>query len=316
MPLAQRLQEVEIALWLDPTDPFTRDLYAWWLLEEGREEEGRRELSQSLFFSPALSTHSFLSENPLPKLAAEEQQAVEEGLQRALVAGNLEAVGGLGSFYAALGRFADQGRLYEEVAQKEEETPVRVQYLLNAGLAYNRAGDAERAETIFRRVIAAAPQDLRAYQYLATQVFAPRGKLDLAKAVIAEGIQKGADPLALSFSLAEAAQRAGKRADAKAALLQALTFQPSSADAQFRLGLLYLQEQNFDRAALALRKVADLRPDDASAFYHLGLAEEGRYQFFAAGKAYARAVELAPDNTGFRARYEAFQRKVAEQKRP
>lgn len=134
----------------------------------------------------------------------------------------------------------------------------------------------------------------------------------LAKAVISEGIKKGADPLSLSLSLAEAAQKAGDQEEAKATLLQALTLQPLSFEAHFRLGLLYLQERNFDRAALSLRKAADLNPRSAPAFYHLGLAEEGRYRFFAAEQAYVRAVALAPDNTGFQRRYEAFLQKVAE----
>jgi Tfp pilus assembly protein PilF len=75
---------------------------------------------------------------------------------------------------------------------------------------------------------------------------------------------------------------------------------------------VYLQERNFDRAALSLRKAADVDPSSATAFYYLGLAEEARYQFFAAEKAYARAITLAPDDADLQRHYEAFLRKVAE----
>src|SRR5262249_50695188 len=98
------------------------------------------------------------------------------------------------------------------------------------------------------------------------------------------------------------------------AVQKALALRQFSFEANFHLGLLYLQEKNFDRAALWLRKAISLRPGDASAFYYLGVAEEGRYRFFDAQRAYAQAVELAPDNMNFRAHYQTFQRKVAEQK--
>ncbi len=310
------LKELESALWLNPLDPFTRDLYAGVLTSHGREEEGLQEMTRSVAFAPSRAVHLHLHDKLISSLSERQKQAVEEGFKQALASGYEGAVEGLGDFYAAFARFPETGKLYEEAALREQDPDEQMSYLLNAGLAYARAEEMEKAETLLRQVTKITPQDPRAYQYLATRVFAAKGDVALAKAVVSEGKKMGADAFSLSLSLAEAAQKVGDLQEARAALQEALSLQPSSFDANFRLGLVYLQENNFDRATLALRKAAKLRPDAASAFYHLGVAEERRYQFSAAQQAYARAVELAPDNAGFQERYQAFQRKVAQQTQP
>lgn len=314
-PTEDWLKELQIALWLAPLNPYTHDLYAAGLAEQGRNEEALQEMTRSISVAPVLAAHLYLNDDGLSSLSQREADAVEEGFKQALTSGYEGAVDGLGTFYMAVERFADAGKLYEEAALREEED-AQLRYLLKAGSAYARAEDEgkERAEALFRQAAQLAPQDPRAYQYLAVQVFAPQGDVASAKTVVAEGIHNGADRLTLFLSLAEAAQKAGDRKEAKEALQKALALRQSSFEANYRLGLLYLREKDFNRATLLLRKAAHLRPDSASAFFNLGLAEEGRYQFFDAQKAYARAVELAPNNMSFRVRYQTFQRKVAEQK--
>jgi O-antigen ligase/tetratricopeptide (TPR) repeat protein len=316
---AAQLKELQIGLWLDPLNPQIRDFYAAELADQGREEEALQEVTHSISLAPILGSHLYLhdlQEQGVSSLSEAEADAVEEGFKQALNSDYAGAVDGLGTFYTAAKRFTEAGRLYEEAALREEETEVQLRYLLNAGLAYARTEGEERekAETLLRQAATISPQDPRPYQYLAVQVFAPRGDVASAKAVIAEGIKNRADTLSLFLSLAEAAQKAGDRKEAKTALQKALALRRFSFEAHFRLGLVYLQEKNFDRAALWLHKATTLRSDDASAFYYLGVAEEKRYQFFEAQRAYARAVELDPDNMNFHSRYAAFQRKVAAQK--
>lgn len=309
--LPNQFDRLETALWLDPMNPYARDLYAQSLLQKGEEEEGLKEITRSVFFSPLLSTHPYLGPRFIPWLSAEEQKAVEKGFQQAVMFGTPWAVGEFAAFYSVLGRFSEEGRVYEEAALPEQEADTRLDYLLNAGLAYARAGEGEKATILLQRAKGLAPQDPRAYQYLATQVFARGGDVAAAKAAVAEGIEKGADPFPLYLSLGEAAQTAKDREEAKAALQQALKLRPASFDAHWRLGLLHWQERNFDRAVLSLRRAVDANPHSALAFFYLGLAEEGRYQWSAAKQAYARAAELAPKDSGFQSHYETFLRKMA-----
>lgn len=313
-PSSLRQEALEAALWLDAKNAVARDLYATSLLRQGQEDEGLRQTSLSVFFTPSLSAHWYLNPRLLPWLPAGEKRAIEEGLQEAVDAGSNEAVLGLGTFYASLGRFSDEGKLYETATLHENPSAQQLTFLLSAGQAYAHAKAEEQAEHVLRRAIVVAPQDARAYQYLATAVFAPRGDLSAAKTITSEGLQNGADPVALFLTLAEAAQTVGDREEAKAALQQALKFQPFSFEVHEQLGLVYLQERNCDRAALVLRKATNLSPTVAIAFYYLGLAEEGCYRFFDAEKAYARAVTLEPDNRDFRKRYEEFRQKMVDAK--
>ncbi|MGH7771555.1 MAG: tetratricopeptide repeat protein, partial [Candidatus Binatia bacterium] len=287
-----------------------RDLYALALLRMGRKEEGLKEVTRSVLYSPSLSTHFYLGDTLPPWLSQKEKEAVEEGFKKALASEYAGAMEGLASFYARLGRFTDEGKLYEQAALKMKDPATKAGHLLNAGLAYVKVNEGKKAEALFRQAVLTVPQDSRPYHQLAL-IFAARGELDAAKTVVSEGIGNGADPLSLYFSLAEAAQKAGNREEEKSALLKALDHRPSSSETVFRLGSLNLQENNFDRAALYFSKAANMNPNSAAAFYHLGLAEEGRYQFVAAGKAYARALELLPHNIEFQQRYEAFRLKVA-----
>jgi O-antigen ligase/tetratricopeptide (TPR) repeat protein len=312
-PPARWLAELRIAAWLDPGNPAIHDCYAHSLLQNGQEQEGLRELSQSVFFSPRRSTHAYLEPRLLPWLSAKEHGAVEEGFQQAVAFGLEDAVPEFGAFYHTLGRFAEEGALYETAALRYFLPRARADRILRAARAYVRAGALDKAEALFRQAAELIPTDPGPYHYLALWIFAPHKDLRSAQLVIAEGIRQGADPFALALTLAEAAKKIGNLEEAEAALLRALTLRPSSYDVQVQLGLLYLQQGRAARAALALRQASELNPQAAEAFYHLGVAEETRYQFFAAEKAYARAVALAPDNRNFRKRYEELLQKMNDQ---
>jgi tetratricopeptide (TPR) repeat protein len=311
-PLARRLAELEIALWLNPHEPYSRDLYAQALLQLGREQEGLREMARSLFFAPRLADHEYLSSETIGLLKEHEQRAVEEGLRNAVTRRYDGAVGELAALYKTFERHAEAALLYEEAARGAVSVTERLAALLNAGLAFARAGEGDRAETCFRQAMHLAPRDPRPYRYLALFVFAAQADLARAKAVVSEGMRNGAEPTALLLALSESARKTGDREMAKTLLTEALKHRGPTFAMLSALGQLYLEEQNLNRAAVAFRKAAKLRPDNTSILYQLALAEEGRAQFAAAEQAYARALSLEPRNETMRQRYQAFQRKTME----
>jgi tetratricopeptide (TPR) repeat protein len=313
-PSARWLEELRLAVWLDPGSPAIRDFYAQSLLQQGKEKEGLYEISQSVFFSPTLSTHSYLAPRILPWLSTKELKAVEEGLQQAVALGIEEAMPELGAFYHLLGRFAEEGALYETAVLRYPTSQGKADMILRAARTYAQDGALDKAEALFRHAAHLIPADPGPYHYLALWIFAPRKDLQSAQSIIAEGIEQGADPFALSLSLAETARKIGALEDAEAALRRALALRPSSYDAHLQLGLLYLQQNRADRAALILRRAADLNSSNAEAFYYLGVAEEARSQSFAAEKAYSRAIELDPNNGNFRKQYEEFLQKMNNQR--
>ena len=142
-----------------------------------------------------------------------------------------------------------------------------------------------------------------------------KAALSSAKAEIERSSRTGQDPFPLYLLLADAARIAGDRDEEKVALLAAVDLRPRSSDTLFRLANVYMQENNFDRAASYYRTIANINPNSAEVFYQLAVAEEGRYGFAEAEKAYARALELAPDNKGVQNRYEELKRKVAQSRK-
>jgi tetratricopeptide (TPR) repeat protein len=356
VPLDWQMSEAGIALWLDPSNPYLRDLYASILLRLGKTDQGLSEITQSVFNSPSLSTHFYLRENLLPWLSTGEQKAVEEGFKEALARGYPQALGDFAVFYARLDRFSDQGMLYEQAAAKESDGQKKAEVMINSGLAYAKAGQENKAERLFRDVIKTLPNDPRAYQHLVTAIYGVKKDLAGAQEIVSYGIKNGVPPFSLYLALAQAAQQAGRPDEVKASLqsakteversanngedpypryllladaargagdreqeiavlVQALELRPRSSDTLFRLAGVYMQENNFDRAALYYSKIANINPNSPDVYYSLAVAEEGRYRFAEADKAYARAVELAPENDNYRQRYESFRGRVEQNRK-
>jgi tetratricopeptide (TPR) repeat protein/O-antigen ligase len=305
-PLTLQQSALAAALWLAPGHAYARDLYAATFFREGKKKEGLEQTTLSVFHTPEGAAHIYLRPRIVPWLPVEEQAAIEEGLRSALAAGKGGAWASLGQFYAALGRFGDQAGIYEDAARVENRAREKASWLVQASQAYSRAKDTRNAEQTLRAAVALMPSDAHVYQQLVNHVAATESTLDAAKVVVAEGIGHGIDPFELWVGFAAAAQAKRDFPAAKEALSRALDIRPESLEAHTRLGHLYLQERNFDRAALIWRKITDLTPADARAFYHLGVAERGRYRFFEAEKAFTRALALQPNDATFQREYSAL----------
>ena len=310
VPLAERIKEFEIALWLEPLNPEIRDTYAVALIENGDQAAGVREVQQSVLSAPVLAQHFYLAPEAIGSLDPLEIQSIERGLQQAFTARYSGATDGLAGFYQLLGRLAEQGNVYAQAARIEPRRNKQARYLREAGLAYVRAGVREEAEPLLRRVIQLTPQDPMPYRILATDVLAAKGDLAGAKQLIDAGIANGVKAIPLLFSFADAAQKAGDWEQAKVTLKGIIARQPSSFDAHFRLGKLYLREKNFADAASAFQRASALRPDSAPAFSFLGQAEEGRFRLSEAQKAYTQALALTPQDAITQRHYQTLRQKL------
>lgn len=274
--LAWQLSESGAALWLEPTNPDLRDLYASSLLRLGETDQGFKEITQSIVDSPSFSTHYYLGGKFLPWFSLAEQEAVENGFQQALAQAYQGAIDGLARLYAKLGRFSDEGMLYEQAALRESVRPKKADFLLNAGLAYAKAQDEAKAELLFRKAIAAVPNDPLAYHHLATAIYGPRKNIGRAKETVSEGIQNGAPPFSLYLSLAEAAQQAGSPGDRKAALRSAKAEVKMAARQSEDPHFLYLliadaahKAGDRDEEKAALLEALDLRRSSSNTLYRL-----------------------------------------------
>jgi len=306
---ARRLQELHISLWLDPTNAAARDLYAKDLSCAGRKPEALEQIRLSVLFSPDPATHGYLAAQSIPSLPAAEKNAIELGFKQAVARGYDGAVSGLGQFYNAQSRFADEGSLLVNAAQSEPEEQKRTDYLLAAGTAFARAKQLNAAESALRKAAQNTRDDPRPYEDLITLVLAPRNDLGQAEQIISQAAEQGTDPYPLWMALAQAAQSNGNPMMAESSLVAALSIRPD-LDTALRIGQFCLDSRNFEKAALYMRKATQIDPSSAQAFYYLGAAEEGAFNYPQADKAYARAVALAPGTEDFRSRYQEFRSRV------
>ena len=306
-----RLDELATVTWLDPTDPFARDLYAQMLYQVGRKNEALNEIAESVFNSPTAETHAYLNKRIIPWLLAAQREAIRRGLVKAVAARYSGAISGLCAFDESLGDLSDEVRLYVQAAKSAQTASEQATYFVSAGEAAARAGNARIAQGLFRRAIKAAPYFSESYVNMLLLVDGPAKDISTAQSTTREGIRNGADPLRLYTALASAARIGGNRAAAEGAMLKALRYDPSFSMI-VQVAQFYLESSNPERAVSMLQNATEINPTSADAFYLLGVAEEREYQYSAADRAYARAAILAPHQ--FRPVYSAFRQRMESSK--
>jgi O-antigen ligase/tetratricopeptide (TPR) repeat protein len=312
LPIAMRAHELATAVWLNPTDPFARDLYAQALVWDGKQSEALRQVSRSVEVAPWSTDHFYLNPRLVPWLSQPERDAIASGLNRAIAKDYRAAVWTLAGLHRELHEYRKENALLVKAADSESDPVVRSNLLVSAGTAAARAGDYAAGERELREAAAADPTNPDPYHYLATVIYAPRRQLKQAQLAIQQGIDRGADPFRLYCALADAANAVGDRGAEESALKSALELRPSDLATNERLASLYMSQKRYDRAVLLMKGLTEIQPDSADAFYRLAQAEEANYQFFDAGRDFARAVELAPQNQAMKSHYAAFQKRVAQ----
>jgi len=304
---AADIEDLASAVWLDPTNPYDRDLYAAALEEKGAIHESLQELTASLFNAPDLSSHFYLRPGLLKRLRNDQREAVEEGLAQAVAAHEPGAVPALAQIRETLGDFGGEARLYESAATASENSDQRSQYYDLAGRAWIKAGRAGDAVNDFRQAVAFDSFSNQAYGDLLAAEVSLKENFASINAMIEAAVSRGANPAPLWTVLASAYQNAGNHADAEQALLKALNFDPSY-ELLMRTGRFYLAAQHFDLAAAMFRRAIEVVPDSGAAYCGLGASNEGEYEYFQAEQAYAKAAQLSPAD--YQPEYLAFQKRM------
>jgi tetratricopeptide (TPR) repeat protein len=281
-------------------------------MESGTKRQALAELTRSVFLSPSIDQHWYLTEQSVRKLPADDRAAIKKGLTQAVDLHLDGSVSSLGDFLHAEGNPRATAALFARAAAAEPDPTRRLGQLLASGEAYAQSSDLKSAEAEFRAAISTAPRDPRAYTDLITLIFAGRRDSEYARALVVQGVQNGAEPATLYDALAQAEKTGGDWQAAAAAWHQALAHDPTYWQAAYSLGLMYLQRQEFEIAINALQQAAQIQTGNSEIYYNLAVAEDQSYKYFDAERDYARAAALAPQNAQFRDAYAAFKRKVAE----
>jgi O-antigen ligase/predicted negative regulator of RcsB-dependent stress response len=306
-------REIQAAIWVEPTNPYMRDLYARTLIRDGNRAAAMAELRKSVEFSPDPSAHSFwVGLKSLTSLPADEREAIESGLIHANTLGYEGAAGWLADIYDKLGRTQDEAQVLSLAASREEDKSARDRKLQRAAEIYAETGELSRAETLLRRVIGDDPENTNAYVSLINDVLGPQGKFDSANALIAEVRTKSIDPYPLYLALASSYETEGNLAGAESVLSIGLASRPYDLDANLNLARCLIEEKKFNAAQKLLQKTTQLDSSSAKAFEYLAVAEEADYQYASAERHYARAFRLAPQDNGIKSQYESLKHKIEE----
>jgi O-antigen ligase/tetratricopeptide (TPR) repeat protein len=307
--------EVETALWVEPTNPYARDLHALVLMNGNERKHALSEVSESLVRSPALSTHSFLFPDisRLASLPTDEKEAIRTGLSEAAARGYQDAVQNLGDFYNAIGQSARAADTYTAAAVSEADAVRRSTFLIEAGDSAIMARDLNQAQTDFERAISTTPQSAVAYGRLIGLMF--RKSDETAAQKIAEkAIRNDLDPSYLYRQLAEGEREVGHFSSAQSFALKALDRDPRNPEAITVLGTIYLAQSKYPDAIILFQRLCELTPNSGQAFFYLATAEERDYQWFAAEKSFRRALLLEPGNRNYKAHYDQFEANLGRNK--
>jgi predicted O-linked N-acetylglucosamine transferase (SPINDLY family) len=133
--------------------------------------------------------------------------------------------------------------------------------LFESAYAWHEAGELERAEEMYRRILAERPEDADVLQLL--------GVLSLQR---------------------------GKRDEAREMLRRALTIDPSAPDCHYHLGVLLADEGNHAAACASFEEAARLQPDFDQPYSRLGLSLQALGKWKEAIEAHRRAIFLRTDS--------------------
>ena len=131
---------------------------------------------------------------------------------------------------------------------------------LRTAVSLHRAGELDKAERLYQRLLAANPNHVEALHFLGV-LYHQRGRSERALKSI------------------------------KAAIALA----PGYADAHNNLGNVLKETNQLELALRAYRRVVAINPQHADAWNNLGVLLRGQGHYDEAGKAYAQALELNPD---------------------
>jgi predicted TPR repeat methyltransferase len=170
---------------------------------------------------------------------------------------------------------------------------------LEFALQLHRNGSLETAETLYRRVVAAAPDNLNALHYMGVLCHQQNRHAEAAE-LIERIIAIDPQNADAHNNLGNVLEGLGKFSDAEARYRKAIALQPNHDPACNNLGVVLMAQRKVAEAIVAYKQAVALAPDSADYRYNMGNALRKAGEIEEAVNAYQKAVRLNPDHTGAR----------------
>jgi tetratricopeptide (TPR) repeat protein len=190
------------------------------------------------------------------------------------------------------GRLSEAESLYRQILAVAPDHPDALHLL---GLLAHQAGHLEPAIQLIGRAIELDDSVADYHSNLGT-VYQADGRLDEAIAAMRRAVELNPDhPDALN-NLGAALTEKGLTTEAIVNLKRAVELRPDSPDAQTNLGAALREAGRVEEAAACHRRALGLRPDHPQVYINLGAALHHQEQLDEAIAAYSRALELQPNS--------------------
>ncbi len=166
---------------------------------------------------------------------------------------------------------------------------------LTTAVELHRAGDVERAASIYRQILEANPRHAQTLHLLGTANF-QLGQYQLAAEQLSAAIRIDGQRPEFHATLTEVLRASGRLAEAIASANRLLQLTPDAAEVHFVLGRLLEAGGDLPAAAQEFSETIRLAPGHLDASLHLGQALHGQGKLDLAGVQFEAAAQMYPQS--------------------
>ncbi len=185
------------------------------------------------------------------------------------------------------------GKKYKQCCGRNVAAGFDVVGTLRQAWQFHQAGLLQQAEGLYRRILAAQPDNADALHLLGL-IAQGAGQLEAARELLEKAVRAKPGEAMFRHNLATLLYGQGKLKEAEAHAARAVQLQPGLAEARQLLGTVYKAQGRFAEAIQSFEAVLRLHPDHVAALNNLGVALIDAEQAELALAPLSRLLELVP----------------------
>jgi arylsulfatase A-like enzyme/Tfp pilus assembly protein PilF len=179
-------------------------------------------------------------------------------------------------------------------ADRDPKDLIWIEAEMDRGERLEAEGKSAEAEQIFRKILAANPENYPVMIQLGS-VLRKTGRTEKAKQVFREALRTNPNYAHAHYNLGAIAFEQGDLPAAKEHFLEVLRLSPGALDACFYLVRIALKNSDLPRAREFLDQAAGIEPESENLFFYRGLFAVAQGDFTAAAAAFSASLNIKPD---------------------
>ena len=165
---------------------------------------------------------------------------------------------------------------------------------IESAFGYHQAGDLQKAEEVYREILAQQPDNVDALHFLGILCYQKKD-YDSAISYIKQALQINPGLDDAFYNLGIVLQDSGQLDEAIAQYQKAVEINPNVAEIYYNLGFALQKKGHLDDAVMYYQKALQIKPDFEDAYYNLGVIFQQKGLPDEAVTYYQRALLINPD---------------------